>query len=153
VTLLSDGDTLDKAFPSREGDGREPGINWQLDEELLREILDADVYNAPAMYEIMLDVNAIQTIRKDNQNYFNTGKDPYASYYDANNVQKVYCATKGNEKYCASDFISDLYNGSGLNYRLLGTCLPTGNTLDRAKHVLDKGCDATYTYPTINWTR
>ena len=153
VTLLSDGDSLIKAFPGKDGTGRDKGINWQLDEELLREILDADVYNDPAMYEIMLDVNAIQTIRKDNQTYFNAGKDPYASYYDANNAQKVYCATKGNEKYCASDFISDLYNGSGLNYRLLGTCLPTGNTLDRAKHVLDKGCDATYTYPTINWTR
>ena len=155
VTLLSDGDTLDKAFPSREGDGREPGINWQLGDEELREILDADVYNEPAMYEIMLDVNAIQTIREDNQAYFNAGKDPYASYYDANNAQKVYCATSadGNEKYCASDFISNLYNGSGLNYRLLGTCLPTGNTFERAEYILENGCDTHYTYPTINWKR
>ena len=153
ITLLSDGDTLDKAFPSREGDGREPGINWQLSDEQLHEILDADVYNEPAMYEIMLDVNAIQTIRKDNQTYFNEGKDPYASYYDAYNAQKVYCAEKGDEKYCASDFISNLYNGSGLNYRLLGTCLPTGNTLKRAEHILDKGCDTHYTYPKINWER
>ena len=50
-------------------------------------------------------------------------------------------------------FISELYNGSGLNYRLLGTCLPTGNTLERAEEVLENGCETHYTYPTINWTR
>ena len=116
-------------------------------------ILRDDVYNDPAMYEIMLDVNAIQKIRKDNQTYFNSGKDPYASYYDANNNQKVYCAEEGDQKYCASDFISELYNGSGLNYRLLGTCLPTGNTLERAEEVLENGCETHYTYPAINWTR
>ena len=155
VTLLSDGDTLDKAFPGKDGYGRNPGSNWIGMEEDIMYILRDDVYDEPAMYEIMLDVNAIQTIREDNQTYFNSGKDPYASYYDANNAQKVYCATSadGNEKYCASDFISDLYNGSGLNYRLLGTCLPTGNTLERAKYILENGCDTHYTYPTINWKR
>ena len=153
VTLLSDGDTLDKAFPSREGDGREPGINWKVTDEDIVHILRDDVYNEPAMYEIMLDVNAIQKIRKDNQTYFDGGKDPYASYYDAYNAQKVYCAEKGDEKYCASDFISDLYNGSELNYRLLGTCLPTGNTLERAEYILENGCDTHYTYPKVNWER
>ena len=153
VTLLSDGDTLDKAFPGKDGNGREPGSNWKGIEEDIMHILRDDVYNDPAMYEIMLDVNAIQKIRKDNQTYFNSGKDPYASYYDANNNQKVYCAEEGDQKYCASDFISDLYNGSGLNYRLLGTCLPTGNTLERAEEVLENGCETHYTYPAINWTR
>ena len=153
VTLLSDGDSTYKAFPGKDGNGRIPGGNWSLGETEIRDILDADVYNEPAMYEIMLDVNAIQKIRKDNQTYFDGGKDPYASYYDANNAQKVYCAEKGDEKYCASDFISNLYNGSGLNYRLLGTCLPTGNTLERAEYILDKGCDTHYTYPKVNWKR
>ena len=153
VTLLSDGDSVNKAFPGQDGNGRDPGGNWRLEDDTLHDILDADVYNDPAMYEIMLDVNAIQKIRKDNQTYFNSGKDPYASYYDANNNQKVYCAEEGDQKYCASEFISDLYNGSGLNYRLLGTCLPTGNTLERAEEVLENGCETHYTYPTINWTR
>ena len=153
VTLLSDGDTLDKAFPGKDGNGRDPGSNWRGVDEDIMHILRDDVYNDPAMYEIMLDVNAIQKIRKDNQTYFNSGKDPYASYYDANNNQKVYCAEEGDQKYCASDFISELYNGSGLNYRLLGTCLPTGNTLERAEEVLENGCETHYTYPAINWTR
>ena len=153
VTLLSDGDSVNKAFPGKDGNGRMPGGNWSIGDMEIHNILDADVYNDPAMYEIMLDVNAIQKIRKDNQTYFNSGKDPYASYYDANNNQKVYCAEEGDQKYCASDFISDLYNGSGLNYRLLGTCLPTGNTLERAEEVLENGCETHYTYPTINWTR
>lgn len=156
ITLLSDGDSIEKAFPSIDGTGREPASNWKaIGEAELRKILDADVYNNDrAMYEIMLDVNAIQKIREDNETYFDAGKDPYTSYYDANNAQKVYCVTgSGQQKYCASDFISDLHAGNGLNYKLLGTCLPTSNTLERAEYVLENGCDTFYTYPSINWTR
>ena len=156
VTLLSDGDTIDKAFPSIDGSGREPASNWkEIGEAELRNILDAGVYNNDqAMYEIMLDVNAIQQIRQDNETYFDAGKDPYTSYVDANNFQKVYCETgTGQRKYCASDFISKLYAGTGLNYRLLGTCLPTSNTKERAKYILQNGCDTFYDYPNINWAR
>lgn len=155
VTLLSDGDTIDKAFPGIDGDGRLPGGNWNIGTDELMDILDADVYNTDqAMYEIMLDVNAIQKIRKDNETYFDAGKDPYTSYVDANGGQKVFCVTgDGQQKYCASNFISELNNGTGLNYKLLGTCLPMSNTLERAEYILEKGCDVYYDYPEINWAR
>lgn len=155
VTLLSDGDSLDKAFPSIDGTGRIPGGNWNIGTNEIKNILDADVYETDqAMYEIMLDVNAIQKIRQDNETYFDAKKDPYTSYIDANGNQKVYCVTGDNQqKYCASTFISKLHEGTGLNYRLLGTCLPTSNTLERAEYILDKGCDTYYSYSSINWTR
>ena len=155
VTLLSDGDTIDKAFPGMDGNGRLPGSNWNIGTTELLTILDADVYNTDqAMYEIMLDVNAIQQIRQDNEKYFDVGKDPYTSYIDYDGRQKVFCATgTDQQKYCASDFISRLYVGTGLNYRLLGTCLPTSNTEERAERILNNGCDGYYNYPNINWAR
>ena len=156
ITLLSDEDNSDKSFPGMDGTGRQPGSNWGFSELQFHEILDADIYeDDQAMYEIMLDVNAINRIREDNENYFNAGRDPYTSYVDENNNQKVYCATDstGNVKYCASDFISELYNRTGLNYPLLGTCLPTANTQERAEYILENGCDTAYTYPELNWLR
>lgn len=161
VTLLSEGDSIDKAFPGIDGTGREPHANWMLGDNKIKEILSADkeafTKDNAAMYEIMLDVNAIQKIRKDNQSYFEAGIDPYTSYVDSSNTQKVYCATsdeiESNQKYCASTYISKLNNAGYLNYPLLGTCMTTNNTLERAEHVLQYGCDGTYTYPDISWIR
>lgn len=155
ITLLTAGDSVDKAFPGMDGNGRLPGENWKLPESDLKEILNADVYNNSAMYEIMLDVNAIQYIREDNQKYFDAGKDPYTSYVDENNAEKVHCVNGSTtkEKYCASDFISKLNTGRDLNYPLLGTCLPSPDSVTRAEMILNGGCNYGYVYPNINWVR
>lgn len=155
ITLLTAGDSVDKAFPGMDGNGRLPGENWQMTEGELKDILNADVYNNSAMYEIMLDVNAIQYIREDNQKYFDAGKDPYTSYVDENNAEKVHCVNGSTtkEKYCASDFISKLNTGRDLNYPLLGTCLPSPDSVTRAEMILNGGCNYGYVYPNINWVR
>lgn len=157
VDLLGGSDSINKAFPGIDGTGREIGDNWdKLGINKIKEILRNDIYESLAMYEIMLDVNAIQYIRSSNKKYFEYGKDPYTSYTDENNNQKVYCKSKGtnNEfKYCASEFLTELQTTSSLNYNLRGTCLPQMGTEARAQDVLDNGCYTTYTYPKIDWKR
>lgn len=169
VSLLDENASLNVAFPGTDGSGRNIGANWDLPDNEIREILRGDIYEGArneytnvqyeslAMYEIMLDVNGIQYIRRSNRDYFNQGIDPYTSYVDENNNQKVYCKSKGADgeyKYCASEFLTDLQTSSSLNYNLMGTCLPTGMDADaRAQDVLDNGCYTTYTYPTIDWKR
>lgn len=163
IQLLEDSDSINKSFPGRDGNGRRLGKNWQLTEEELHRILDARVIQTDqAMYEIMLDINAIQFIRKDNSKYFNgssTGANPYTSYIDYNGQQKIICVgDSGERKYCASTFLDTLQNlnGGALNdeYILRGTCLPQGLTAEaRANEILANGCGNSYTYPTINWAR
>lgn len=158
ISLLGDTDPLDKAFPGIDGSGRNMGANWdKLGSAKIYEILDDDVYNSLAMYEIMLDVNAIQYIRRNNNEYLNQDKDPYTSYTDANGAQKVYCKSKGSDgqfKYCASEFLTELNTTTSLNYNLMGTCLPSGmGTEARAQHELDDECSSSYVYPTISWER
>lgn len=158
VSLLNEKDELEKAFPGIDSSGRNIGDNWNkigIDE--IYKILDDDVYESLAMYEIMLDINAIRYIRKSNNEYFENGKDPYTSFVDENNHQKVYCKSKGANgeyKYCASEFLTELNTSSSLNYNLMGTCLPSGmGTEERAQHELDDECSNTYVYPEINWVR
>ena len=153
--MLSDTDDVTKAFPGRDGTGREVGKNWELPETELHQILDENVYNnSHAQYELMLDVNAIQYIRRSNQAYFSNDVDPYTSYYDETNKLKVLCKSKDNQKYCASEFLTDLQTDSALNYPLMGSCLPNGfDTSGRAQDVLDNGCYTEYNYPAVTWIR
>lgn len=158
VSLLNEKDELEKAFPGIDSSGRNIGDNWNkigIDE--IYKILDDDVYESLAMYEIMLDINAIRYIRKNNNQYYEYNRDPYTSYVDAFGHQKVYCKSKGNngeDKYCASEFLTELNTSSSLNYNLMGTCLPSGmGTEERAQHELDDECSNTYVYPKISWVR
>ncbi len=162
IQLLEDTDSINKSFPGLDGQGRTIGKNWQLSEEELHRILDARaIQSDQAMYEIMLDINAIQFIRRDNARYFNgaSGANPYTSYVDYNGQQKIICVgDSSSRKYCASTFLDTLQNlnGGALtdDYILRGTCLPQGLTAEaRANEILANGCGNSYTYPTINWAR
>ncbi len=159
VSLLDDSDGIDKAFPGKNGTGRVQGSNWNVTESELHDILDADVYDSLAMYEIMLDVATINYIRRDNQSFFSSGKDPYTSFYDASGNEKIICKSKGANgeyKYCASEFLTELQAGPR-GYPLMGTCLPSGmSTEERAQNVLDNDCRDNphpYTYTTWDWRR
>ena len=153
-TSMDNDEALQKAFPGRDGQGRDPGYNWRLltDDEI-KDVLDDNVYNESPMFEIMLDVNAIQYIRKDNNSYRGT-TNLYSSFYDESNVLKVHCATNGNQKYCASDFLTELHTTSDLNYPLDGTCFVGSNAIDRAQQILSNGgaCNGTYSYR-YDWLR
>lgn len=163
VSLLDKDTDISVAFPGINGGGRTMGENWaNLDINEIYDVLDSSVYNGKnhdnlAMYEIMLDINAIRYIRKNNNEYWENGKDPYTSFVDEYNHQKVYCKSKGSnneDKYCASEFLTELNTSSALNYNLMGTCLPSGmGTEERAQHVLDNDCTNTYIYPKISWVR
>jgi hypothetical protein len=158
VQLLKPSDSINVAFPGIDGAGRRQGSNWaKLSYDETYDVLNANVYESLAMYEIMLDVNGIQYIRESNKKYFDQGMDPYTSYVNHNNAPKVYCKSKGANgefKYCASQFLTDLQTFSRHGYNLMGTCLPSGmGTETRAQDVLDNGCHTTYVYTPISWVR
>jgi len=166
VSLLQAGDEIEKAFPGIGGEGRPIGENWGGDnwsseeegylismDESIKEILRSDIYESEAMYEILLDVGTIQYIRKDNEKYFSSGKDPYTSF---DNVICKSTGSNGEHKYCASDFISDLASsdyGQQGGTVLMGTCIPVTDTEARAEEILNNGCNGTYTYPNFSWVR
>ncbi len=158
IQLLDDTDSIDKAFPGIDGNGRNQGMNWKLPESDLHDILNSNVINnSNAMYELMLDVNAIQYIREDNKKYFDMGLDPYTSYDSESGGYKIICVGGTDKnKYCASTFLDDLQNlnGNFLNYPLMGTCLPNGLSAEpRAREILANGCGYSYVYPPFTWTR
>jgi len=153
VSLLQAGDEIEKAFPGIGGEGRPIGENWDIVSSELEEILRSDIYESEAMYEILLDVGTIQYIRKDNEKYFSSGKDPYTSF---DNVICKSTGSNGEHKYCASDFISDLASsdyGQQGGTVLMGTCIPVTDTEARAEEILNNGCNGTYTYPDFSWVR
>lgn len=152
VSLLNAGDDINKAFPGQDGSGRRMGSNWSEVAGEISDILRADVYQQDrngrpnlAMYEIFLDVRKIQEIRQDSKNFAGSG-DPYTSF------ENIKCAGD-NQKYCASDFISELASTGPDATRLYGTCITDIDTQTRANNVLANGCNGTYTFPTINWVR
>ncbi len=152
VSLLNTGDDINKAFPGQDGTGRRIGYNWNLEESVVTDILRSDIYQQDrngrpnlAMYEIFLDVKKIQEIRQDSKNFAGSG-DPYTSF------ENIKCAGD-NQKYCASDFISELASTGPDATRLYGTCITDIDTQTRANNVLANGCNGTYTFPTINWVR
>ena len=166
VGLLHTSD-ITPAFPGRDGLGRQPRSNWMEVYDEIPEILSWSKRNTDrAMYEIMLDVNTIQSIRDNNTIYFDKGVDPYASFcVDSNDPncvhKKIICHGEvGDHKYCASEFLTALANQSlpgktrtnTLNYPLMGTCITgMGTTQNRAQ--VGRLCNGTYTYPTIDWGR
>lgn len=152
VSLLNTGDDVEKAFPGQTGMGRPIGSNWSEVSDKIPDILRADVYQQDrngrpnlAMYEIFLDVKKIQEIRQDSKHFAGSG-DPYTSF------ENIKCAGD-NQKYCASDFISELASTGPDATRLYGTCITDIDTQTRANNVLANGCNGTYTFPTINWVR
>ncbi len=152
VSLLNTGDDINKAFPGQDGSGRTIGSNWSEVLPDIPDILRADIYQQDrngqpnlAMYEIFLDVKKIQEIRQDSKNFAGSG-DPYTSF------ENIKCAGD-NQKYCASDFISELASTGPDATRLYGTCITDIDTQTRANNVLANGCNGTYTFPTINWVR
>lgn len=152
VSLLNTGDDINKAFPGQDGSGRRIGSNWSDVLPEIPNILRSDVYQKDrngrpnlAMYEIFLDVKKIQEIRQDSKHFAGSG-DPYTSF------ENIKCAGD-NQKYCASDFISELASTGPDATRLYGTCITDIDTQTRANNVLANGCNGTYTFPTINWVR
>lgn len=176
VSLIDMDDDMSKAFPGQSGSGRDRGSNWvsfqdwEIDgrtEVDIRTILQDGIYDSMAMYEIMLDVNAIQYIRRSNSEYFQAGIDPYTSYYKSDNTALKYLCKEGTNltgvRYCGSEFLTELNTSGALNYPLMGSCLPDGmSTEERVDFVLANGCSAVdsevpeqakYSYPTWNWVR
>lgn len=142
VSLLQEDDSIAKAFPGREGNGRTMGYNWILGEDEIKNILRTDVYDDKAMYEIFLDVALIRRIREDNKTVVNG--DAYTAFAKEDNV----ICTTGNDKYCATQFISDL----AIDGYLVGTCLGELDTQTRANN--HGVCDnKSYDPLDIDWVR
>lgn len=147
VGLLNDDDPIFKAFPGRDGSGRLMGSNWQLDDTQLKDTLRSDIYDDKAMYEIFLEVALIQKIRDDNGDV--TSGDAYSAFAKDDNVICV----GGNDKYCATEFISKLARGQFIsgNY-MVGTCLGETDTQRRAD--AHGACNnASYTPLDVDWVR
>lgn len=129
-------------FPSIDGDGRTPGNNWEefiaAEPTGFKNITNFDViYNnskniSGPIYEIELTPTAINEIRKDTLTYRTRGIDPYTSYTDANNQEKVIC--EGNEpdkRTCASEYITTLIQDEVITSGYYVDCQQCSNTSAR----------------------
>lgn len=143
VNLLDSSDHYENAFLAPDGGPRVMGENWNKVAGDINDILRNTIYTEDPMYEIFLSSKTIQDIRDDSNIEKHGGNDNYAS------LDNVVCAGDDDVKYCASDYVSQLY-GDGI---LVGTCLPNSDTKQRAEEVLQHGCNGSYTPLTYSWKR
>ena len=129
-----------KANAFSSGKPRQKGANWAvLTNQEIYNVLNVNVYNNKPMYEIKLDTRVITNIRNINKKAKNKNKDPYSGMHDMSGNNKTLaggfigykCSDGVNGKYCASSFLSELYN----KYGLTGECIWTSNTSDRANRI------------------
>lgn len=129
-----------KANAFSSGKPRQKGANWAvLTNQEIYNVLNVNVYNNKPMYEIKLDTRVITNIRDINKKAKNKNKDPYSGMHDMSGNNKTLaggfigykCLDGVNGKYCASSFLSELYN----KYGLTGECIWTSNTSDRANRI------------------
>ncbi len=97
---------LANPFPGKSGGGRHPGSNWTMVDDL-DSILATNIYDSTPEYTATLTPSAILKIRSSNDDYRDRGKDPYTSYKDANNRQKIHCYGE-NGTNCTSDYLDEL---------------------------------------------
>jgi hypothetical protein len=166
--------SIKTAFPGRAGTARTRGANWNNnlkddsgnyltnDSDIVNKIakiLDSSIYTKHAsnpMYVIVLNSTSIKEIRSYNKAARSASRDPFtdlkAETSSTGNSSDGYlgyvCRKNGNYTYCASRFLSRLYNletktsSSGNKvYTLRGYCMINSDTISRAKKYADaKGC-------------
>ena len=116
-----------RIFPGKDGnDGtksRKIGSNWasfiSKNPNKFKKITTSTndtktgIYNQKPLYSIELTPTLIGQIRKDNNSYRDSGKDPYTSYTNTNNKPKIACkygdtVYNVEEKSCVSSYITKL---------------------------------------------
>lgn len=138
VIEMASGDTK-TIFPSIDGDGRNPGTNWATyianKSKAYKNITTPSViYDDEPIYEIDLTPTLINQIRRDNLTYREQNMDPYTSYTDANNQEKVICEGVDTNRTCASHYITTLINQNVLNGEY-ADCHNCGSTAERLKYI------------------
>lgn len=138
VIEMASGDTK-TIFPSIDGDGRNPGTNWATyiadKNKAYKNITTPSViYDDEPIYEIDLTPTLINQIRRDNLTYREQNMDPYTSYTDANNQEKVICEGVDTNRTCASHYITTLIDQNVLNGEY-ADCHNCGSTAERLKYI------------------
>ena len=153
------------AFPGRTSSStRQKGINWSkkikdkdgilLTEEeaitnRIAKLLNSDVYSEKdPMYKIVLTSPTIKEIRDYNKKArTKKNRDPYTDFTveninDTQGYTGYQCSKDGEYRFCASKFLSKLYNmKSNGSKTLSGSCIKTSNTKQRAvDYAIGKGC-------------
>jgi len=158
--------SVDIVFPGREATGRRRGQNWTD----VRNVTDIDVINImrntvrteDPMFEIMLTVEVMQGIRRNNQN---VDGDPYVPWSGAgrmvchNRLNNLGEANKVGYTYCASEFLTQLATinefsstDTGL---LRGTCMTnaSGTELNHQQRSVRGVCSGNFRNFNGDWSR
>jgi len=148
--------SINIVFPGRDAGGRRRGQNWTT----VRDVSDADIVQimrntvraeGRPMYEIMLTVEVMQGIRRDNQN---VEGDPYVPW---SGTGRMVCRSRENSvgetnqvgyTYCASDFLTRLAKSGEFSQTQLlrGTCMThaSGTDLGTAARALRPECNGSF---------